>query len=146
MDKLLINGVKAMIRETMGGTCLSSTEGIATLRTLCQEVECPFHDKLCITICCTALAVLWMALHKGKFPLLATLLQAAAGVTGSQRWFSPNLLECPVILDPSVSLFFPAFPVGLLMFCNQTIQNLTAPSDMHNLGLPPLARPCPLIG
>ena len=85
MDEPLINGVKAMIRETMGGTCLSSTEGIATLRTLCQEVGCPFHDELCITICCTALAVLWMALHKEKFPLL-TSLQAAAGVTGSQRW------------------------------------------------------------
>ena len=86
MDEPLINGVKAMIRETMGGTCPSSTEGIATLRTLCQEVGCPFHDELCITICCTALAVLWMALHKEKFPLLATSLQAAAGVTGSQRW------------------------------------------------------------
>ena len=86
MDELLINGVKAMIRETMGGTCLSSTGGIATLRTLCQEVGCPFHDELRITVCCTALAVLWMALHKEKFPLLATSLQAAAGVTGSQRW------------------------------------------------------------
>ena len=86
MDEPLINGVKAMIRETMGGTCLSSTDGIATLRTLCQEVGCPFHDELCITVCCTALAVLWMALRKEKFPLLATSLQAAAGVTGSQRW------------------------------------------------------------
>ena len=27
-----------------------------------------------------------MALHKEKFPLLATSLQAAAGVTGHQRW------------------------------------------------------------
>ena len=86
MDEPLINGVKAMIRETMGGTCLASTEGIATLRTLCQEVGCPFHDELCITTCCTALAVLWMALRKEKFPLLATSLQAAAGVTGHQRW------------------------------------------------------------
>ena len=64
MDEPLINGVKAMIRETMGGTCLSSAVGISTLRTLCQEVGCPFHDELCITVCCTALAVLWMALHK----------------------------------------------------------------------------------
>ena len=67
MDEPLINGVKAIIRETMGGTCLASAEGIATLRTLCQEVGCPFHDELCITTCCTALAVLWMALHKEKF-------------------------------------------------------------------------------
>ena len=75
-----------MIRETVGGTRLSSTGGISTLRILCQEVGCLFHDELCITVCCTALAVLWMASHKEKFPLLATSLQAAAGVTGSQRW------------------------------------------------------------
>ena len=86
MDEPLINGIKAIIRETMGGTCLASAEGIAALRTLCQEVGCPFHDELCITTCCTALAVLWMALHKEKFPLLATSLQAAAGVIGHQRW------------------------------------------------------------
>ena len=86
MDEPLINGIKAIIRETMGGTCLVSAEGIATLRTLCQEVGCPFHDELRITTCCTALAVLWMALHKEKFPLLATSLQAAAGVIGHQRW------------------------------------------------------------
>ena len=86
MDEPLINGIKAIIRETMGGACLASAEGIAALRTLCQEVGCPFHDELCITTCCTALAVLWMALHKEKFPLLATSLQAAAGVIGHQRW------------------------------------------------------------
>ena len=86
MDEPLINGIKAILRETMGGTCLASAEGIATLRTLCQEVGCPYHDELCITTCCIALAVLWMALHKEKFPLLATSLQAAAGVCGHQRW------------------------------------------------------------
>ena len=86
MDEPLINGIKAILRETMGGTCLASAEGITTLRTLCQEVGCPYHDELCITTCCIALAVLWMALHKEKFPLLATSLQAAAGVCGHQRW------------------------------------------------------------
>ena len=90
MDEPLINGVKAMIRETMGGTCLSSAVGISTLRTLCQEVGCPFHDELCITVCCTALAVLWMALHKEKFPLLATSLQACIpewpGIVTSAHW------------------------------------------------------------
>ena len=77
-------GLKAMIRETVGGTRLSSTSGISTLRALCREVGYP--EELCITVCCTALAVLWMALHKEKFSLLATSLQAAAGVTGNQRW------------------------------------------------------------
>ena len=89
MDEPLINGIKTIktiLRETMGGTCLASAEGIATLRTLCQEVGCPYHDELCTTTCCIALAVLWMALHKEKFPLLATSLQAAAGVCGRQKW------------------------------------------------------------
>ena len=86
MEEPLINGVKEMIRETVGGTRLSSTSGISTLRTLCREVGCSFHEELCIAVCRTALAVLWMALHKEKFPLLATSLQAAAGVTGKQRW------------------------------------------------------------
>ena len=33
-----------------------------------------------------AMAVLWMALHKEKFPLLADTLQSAAGIAGKQRW------------------------------------------------------------
>ena len=86
MDELLINGIQAILRETMGGTCLASTEGIATLQSLCQEVGCPYHDELCSTTCCIALVVLWMALHQEKFPLLATSLQAAAGVCGRQKW------------------------------------------------------------
>ena len=51
-----------------------------------QEVGCAFHEGLCIPVCCTALSVLWLALHKEKFPLLADTLQAAAGVAGKQRW------------------------------------------------------------
>ena len=85
-DEPLINGIQAILRETMGGTCLASAEGIATLQTLCQEVGCPYHDELCFTTCCIALVVLWMALHQEKFPLLATSLQAAAGVCGRQKW------------------------------------------------------------
>ena len=71
MDEPLINGIKTILRETMGGTCLASAEGIATLRTLCQEVGCPYHDELCITTCCIALAVLWMVLHKDFFNCVA---------------------------------------------------------------------------
>ena len=56
-----VSGKKAMIRETVGGTRLSSTSGISTCAL--------FAGELCITVCCTALAVLWMALHKEKFPL-----------------------------------------------------------------------------
>ena len=70
----------------MGGRSVSSAEDIATLQSLCQEVGCPYHDELRSTACCVALVVLWMGLHQEKFPLLATTLQAAAGVSGSQRW------------------------------------------------------------
>ena len=49
MDEPLINGIQAILRETMGGTCLASAEGIATLQSLCQEVGCPYHDELCST-------------------------------------------------------------------------------------------------
>ena len=75
MDELLINGIQAILRATMGGTCLVSAEGIATLQSLCQEVGCPYHDELCSTTCCVALVVLWMTLHQEKFPLLATSLR-----------------------------------------------------------------------
>ena len=82
----LINSIQVILRATMGGRSVASAEGIATLQSLCQEVGCPYHDELCSTTCCVALVVLWMGLHQEKFPLLATTLQAAAGVAGSQRW------------------------------------------------------------
>ena len=86
MDEPLINSIQVILRATMGGRSVASAEGIATLQSLCQEVGCPYHDELCSTTCCVALVVLWMGLHQEKFPLLATTLQAAAGVAGSQRW------------------------------------------------------------
>ena len=82
MDEPLINSIQVILRATMGGRSVASAEGIATLQSLCQEVGCPYHGELCSTTCC----VLWMGLHQEKFPLLATTLQAAAGVAGSQRW------------------------------------------------------------
>ena len=86
MDEPLINSIQAILRATMGGMCLASAEGIAALQSLCQEVGCPYHDELCSTTCCVALVVLRMGLHQEKFPLLATSLQAAAGVGGRQKW------------------------------------------------------------
>ena len=57
-----------------------------SLQLLCQEVGCPYHEELRSTACSVALVVLWMGLHQEKFPLLATTLQAAAGVSGPQKW------------------------------------------------------------
>ena len=85
MDEPLINSIQVTLRATMGGRSVASAEDIATLQSLCQ-VGCAYHDELRSTACCVALVVLWMGLHQEKFPLLATTLQAAAGVSGSQRW------------------------------------------------------------
>ena len=86
MDEPLINRVQVILRATMGGRSVSSEEGIVTLQLLCQEVGCPYHEELRSTACSVALVVLWMGLHQEKFPLLATTLQAAAGVSGPQKW------------------------------------------------------------
>ena len=86
MDESLINRVQVILRATMGGKSVSSEEDIVTLQLLCQEVGCPYHEELRSTACSVALVVLWMGLHQEKFPLLATTLQAAAGVSGPQKW------------------------------------------------------------
>ena len=86
MDESLINRVQVILRATMGGKSVSSEEDIITLQLLCQEVGCPYHEELRSTACSVALVVLWMGLHQEKFPLLATTLQAAAGVSGPQKW------------------------------------------------------------
>ena len=86
MDEPLINRVQVILRATMGGRSVSSEEDIVTLQLLCQEVGCPYHEEPRSTACSVALVVLWMGLHQEKFPLLATTLQAAAGVSGPQKW------------------------------------------------------------
>ena len=85
MDEPLINRVQVILRATLGGRSVSSEEDIVTLQLLCQEVGCPYHEELRSTACSVALVVLWMDLHQEKFPL-ATTLQAAAGVSGPQKW------------------------------------------------------------
>ena len=84
--KKMINRIQDTLRATMGGRSVASAEDIVTLQLLCQEVGCPYHEELQSTACCVALVVLWMGLHQEKFPLLATTLQAAAGVSGPQKW------------------------------------------------------------
>ena len=47
-----------------------------------------------------------------------------------------------VLVGPFVAFLLVVLVFAFaLMFCDQTIQNLTAPSDMRDLGLLPLARP-----
>ena len=86
IDDPLVNQVKDMLRETLGSNSEVTANAVVTLRTLCQEVGCPYHKNLGVPVFSTAIVMLWMALHKEKFPLLAGSLQAAAGVTGKQKW------------------------------------------------------------
>ena len=86
MDDPIVNALRKLLHQTLGDERQLTESSVVTLHTICQEVGCDFHQGLCIPICCTAISVLWMALHKEKFPLLADTLQAAAGVAGKQKW------------------------------------------------------------
>ena len=75
-----------LMLETLSDARQLTLGSVATLKSICQEVGCDYHRGLCSPVFCTAVAVLWLALHKEKFPLLADTLQAAAGVAGKQKW------------------------------------------------------------
>ena len=83
VDDPIVNALRKLLPETLGDERQLTESSVATLRAICQEVGCDFHQGLCIPVCCTAISVLWMALHKEKFPLLADV---AAGVGGKQKW------------------------------------------------------------
>ena len=72
--------------ETLGQAWQLTNCNVITLQTMCQEVGCDFHQGLCLPVFCIAVSVLWLALHKEKFPLLADTHQAAAGVAGKHKW------------------------------------------------------------
>ena len=61
----------------------TSADGLLTCT---PHTPAPILEELRSTACSVALVVLWMGLHQEKFPLLATTLQAAAGVSGPQKW------------------------------------------------------------
>ena len=58
LDEPLINSIQAILRATMGGMCLASAEGIATLQSLCQEVGCTYHDELLHHLLCRTCSAL----------------------------------------------------------------------------------------
>ena len=86
VDDPVVNAIRTLLCEMLGDARQLTLGSVTTLQTICQEVGCDFHQGLCSPVFCTAVAVLWMALHKEKFPLLADTLQAAAGVAGKQKW------------------------------------------------------------
>ena len=86
VDDPVVNAIRTLIGETLGDAGQLTPGSVDTLKSICQEVGSEFHRGLCSPVFCTAVTVLWLALHKEKFPLLADTLQAAAGVAGKQRW------------------------------------------------------------
>ena len=99
LDEPLINGIEAIIRETMGGTCLASSPHFA----LCVK-KWDAHSTMS---CASPLA----APHLSSFRwpctsrsfLYLQSLQAAAGVIGHQRWadfFFPLYCLCYLLPVP----------------------------------------------
>ena len=86
VDDPVVKALRALLLELLRDVCRLTPEGMATLQTICREVGCDFQPRLCSPVFCTAVVVLWLALHRDRFPLLADTLQAAAGVAGKQRW------------------------------------------------------------
>ena len=86
VDDSLVNNIRILLNESLAPDPTLSDDSVATLPLLCQEVGGYYHDRLCTPVFCAAMSVLWMALHKEKFPLLADALQSAAGISGKQRW------------------------------------------------------------
>ena len=86
VDDPVVKAIRHLLGERLGQTRQLTGGSVTTLQTLCQEVGINFHQGLCSPVFCTAVAVLWMCLHKEKFSLLAGTLQAAAAVAGKQKW------------------------------------------------------------
>ena len=86
VDDPAIKALRALLLELLGDVCHLTPKGMTTLQTICREVGCDFQPRLCSSVFCTAVVVLWLALHRDRFPLLANTLQAAAGVAGTQKW------------------------------------------------------------
>ena len=59
-----IKAIRALLVELLGDACRLSPEGFATLQTICHEVGCDFQPRVCSPVFCTAVVVLWLALHR----------------------------------------------------------------------------------
>ena len=86
MDDPVVKAIRALLVELLDDAFRLTPECVATLQTICREVGCDFQQRLWSPVFCTAVVVLWLALHRERFPLLADTLQAAAGVAGKQEW------------------------------------------------------------
>ena len=105
VDDPVVNAIRALLVEMLSEARQLTLGSVATLKTICQEVGCEFHQGLCFPVFCTAVVVLWLALHREKFLLLADILQAAAGLVSKDgRLFSPAVPRCRLSLTPPLLL------------------------------------------
>ena len=86
VDDPLVRAIRTLLIELLDDAHQLSASGVATFLTICREVGCAVDQVLLSPVYCTAVIVLWLALHRERFPLLAETLQAAAGVEGKQKW------------------------------------------------------------
>ena len=87
VDDPLVNNIRTLLCEGLASDPARLSEGsLSTLLLMCQEVGGTYHDRLRAPVFCAAVAVLWLAVHEEKFPLLADNLRCAAGIAGKQRW------------------------------------------------------------
>ena len=98
----VVKALRALLLELLGDATRITAEGMATLQMICREVGCEFQQRLCSSVFCTAVVVLWLALHQDRFPLLANTLEEAAGLAGTQKW--------ALILPSSARVSFVFFP------------------------------------
>ena len=70
----------------------------------CFDVLSRSVGSLCSSVFCTAVVVLWLALHQDRFPLLANTLEEAAGSAGTQKWalILPSSAEYRLLLFTTV--------------------------------------------
>ncbi len=85
-DGLPVNDIRMLLAEGLSSDPMLTDASLATLKMLSQEVVGVFFERFHAPVLRAALAVLWLSLHREKFPLLADNLRSAAGTAGKKRW------------------------------------------------------------
>ena len=121
VDDPVVKALGALLLELLGDVCRLTPESMATLQTICHEVGCGFQPRLCSPVFCTAVVVLWLALHRDRFLLLADTLQATAGCCRETKM---GINFCPAVLVTYTTVIAVRYPEldsvrdGVLVFGN----------------------------
>ena len=80
-----VDGLRQLLQESTRQPLNLSSTSVTALQELCQETIGRCWDAA-VAPCCSAIAVLWLALSPEKFPLQADTFCSAAGTAGKQKW------------------------------------------------------------